>query len=168
MLVPTIIMASIALILVFIGYRKGDGLHITGMQSAWTMTIQVLPLLIFAFVAAGMIQALLPQDLLNKWVGAESGFRGIMIGTIAGGLTPDPKDSLRGRSICQFTNHCRFTEIRRRRWNNGRFSDQLVTLGGGSPAHGVRHSRLEIHPHPAGIDFLLPSYRRFYCTDVFR
>jgi len=88
MLVPTIIMASIALILVFIGYRKGDNLHITGMQSALTMTIQVLPLLIFAFIVAGMIRVLLPQDLLNKWVGEESGFRGIMIGTIAGGLTP--------------------------------------------------------------------------------
>ncbi|MDO9548180.1 MAG: permease [Candidatus Marinimicrobia bacterium] len=88
MLVPTIIMASIALILVFIGYRKGGSLHITGMQSALTMTIQVLPLLIFAFIVAGMIQALLPQDLLNRWVGAESGLRGILIGTIAGGLTP--------------------------------------------------------------------------------
>jgi len=30
----------------------------------------------------------LPQDLLSRWVGVESGKRGILIGTLAGGLTP--------------------------------------------------------------------------------
>ena len=58
------------------------------MQSAWKMTIEILPLLIFAFIVAGMIQVLLPQELLNKWVGVESGWRGLFIGTIAGGLSP--------------------------------------------------------------------------------
>lgn len=35
-----------------------------------------------------MIQILLPRELLSKWIGAESGMRGILIGTVAGGLTP--------------------------------------------------------------------------------
>jgi len=52
------------------------------------MTIQVLPLLIFAFTVAGMVQVLIPNDILPKWVGLESGLRGVLIGTVAGGLAP--------------------------------------------------------------------------------
>ena len=88
MLIPTVIMAVIALVTFILAYKKGEGQHIIGMQSAWKMTIEILPLLIFAFIVAGMIQVLLPQELLNKWVGVESGWRGLFIGTIAGGLSP--------------------------------------------------------------------------------
>ena len=52
------------------------------------MTVQILPLLIFAFIVAGMVQVLVPRELLSKWVGAESGMRGILIGTVAGALAP--------------------------------------------------------------------------------
>lgn len=88
MLIPTIVMALIAVILVAIGYSKGEGQHVTGLKSALKMTIDILPLLIFAFIVAGMIKVLLPQELMSRWVGEESGFRGILIGTVAGGLMP--------------------------------------------------------------------------------
>ena len=88
MLVPTIIMGALAVILLLIGYYKGEGQHIIGMKSALRMTVQILPLLIFAFIVAGMVQVLVPQQLLSKWVGAESGMRGILIGTVAGALAP--------------------------------------------------------------------------------
>lgn len=88
MLIPTIIMGVIALVLFFLAYNKGENQHLVGLKSAWTMTYQILPMLIFAFIIAGMIQVLLPRELVAKWVGAESGFRGILIGTIAGGLSP--------------------------------------------------------------------------------
>jgi len=88
MLIPTIIMGALALILILAGYRGGQGRHITGLKAAANMTIEILPMLIFAFVAAGMIQVLLPRELVSKWVGAESGIKGIFIGTIAGALTP--------------------------------------------------------------------------------
>lgn len=88
MLIPTIIMGVLALVFVGIGYFKGGGEHIKGFKSAFQMLIEILPLLFFAFIIAGMIQVLLPRDLLNKWVGMESGIRGILIGTLAGGITP--------------------------------------------------------------------------------
>ena len=86
MLIPTIVMGVLAIGLVAIGYYKGQ--HITGLKSALTMTIEILPLLVFAFIVAGMVQVLLPQQLLAKWVGAESGMRGIFVGTVAGALAP--------------------------------------------------------------------------------
>lgn len=88
MLIPTIVMACLAVILLVIGYSRGESQHITGLKSALKMTIDVLPLLIFAFILAGMIQTLLPHELLSRWIGEESGIRGILIGTIAGGITP--------------------------------------------------------------------------------
>jgi uncharacterized protein len=88
MLVPTIVMAVLAAGLLALGYAGGRGEHIHGLRSALTMTAQILPLLVFALIVAGMVQALLPRDLIARWVGAESGIRGILIGTVAGGLAP--------------------------------------------------------------------------------
>lgn len=82
------VMAALAIALVAIGYFRGEGQHLAGLKSGLQMTAQILPLLIFAFIMAGMVQVLLPQELLSRWVGAESGLRGIFLGTIAGALTP--------------------------------------------------------------------------------
>jgi uncharacterized membrane protein YraQ (UPF0718 family) len=88
MLIPILVMAVLAVILLLIAVRQGSGAHLTGLKSAWRMTIEVLPLLLLAFVVAGLIQALLSKDVIARWVGAESGLRGIIIGTVAGGLAP--------------------------------------------------------------------------------
>jgi uncharacterized membrane protein YraQ (UPF0718 family) len=88
MLIPTIIMGALACILLFAGYHKGQGQHITGAKAGLNMALQILPLLIFAFVVAGMVQVLLPHELISKWVGTEAGLRGILIGTVAGALAP--------------------------------------------------------------------------------
>lgn len=88
MLVPTIVMGALAIALLLIGYYRGQGQHIVGVKSALNMTVEILPLLVFAFIVAGMVQVLLPRELLSKWVGVESGMRGIIIGAMAGGLSP--------------------------------------------------------------------------------
>lgn len=88
MLLPTIIMAVLAVILLVIGYSKGDGQHVQGLHSGVKMIVEIIPLLLFAFIVAGMVQVLLPQELLSRWIGEESGLKGIFIGTLAGGITP--------------------------------------------------------------------------------
>ncbi len=88
MLIPTIIMGVIAIVLIFLSYQKGGGEHILGLKSAGNLLLQIIPLLIFAFIIAGMIQVLIPQEIISKWVGIESGFRGILLGTAFGALTP--------------------------------------------------------------------------------
>jgi len=81
-------MGVIAVVLLIIGYQKGGGEHILGLKSAGNILLQIVPLLIFAFIIAGMIPILIPQEMIAKWVGAESGFRGLLIGSALGGLTP--------------------------------------------------------------------------------
>jgi len=88
MLIATAIMGLLAIVLVSIGYYRGEGQHILGLKSAMNMTIQILPIVILAFIVAGMVQMLVPQELLSKWIGKESGVRGILIGTLAGALAP--------------------------------------------------------------------------------
>jgi len=88
MLIPTLVMAVLAAASVFIGYRRGEGQHLAGLRAALDTLVWILPLLVFSFVVAGMIQVLVPRELLSRWIGQESGFRGIMVGTLAGGLMP--------------------------------------------------------------------------------
>ena len=84
----TVVMIAIAIVLLLVAYLQGDNLHVQGLRKGGNMLVQVLPLLIAAFVIAGMVQVLVPKELIAKWLGPESGFKGILLGSLAGGLTP--------------------------------------------------------------------------------
>ena len=85
-IITTIIMAVLCLAAFYLAYQKNK--HFDGLVIAKNLTFQVLPLLVFAFILAGMVQVLVPAELVAKWIGAESGFKGIVLGSIAGGLLP--------------------------------------------------------------------------------
>jgi len=88
MLIPTIILGVLAIVLLSIGYYRGEGQHIQGVKSGFNMLVEIVPLLVFAFIVAGMVQVLLSHEMVARWVGTESGIRGILVGSVAGGLTP--------------------------------------------------------------------------------
>lgn len=88
MLISTIMMGIIACTLIGIGAFRGQGQHIAGIKAGGQLLISIFPLLIFALIIAGMIQVLIPRDLISQWVGAESGFKGILIASAAGAITP--------------------------------------------------------------------------------
>jgi len=84
----TIIMGIIAVILLILAYFVAKDLPLSGLETGGKMFLEILPLLIFAFIIAGMVQVLIPKEFILKYLGAEAGFKGILIGCIAGGLTP--------------------------------------------------------------------------------
>ena len=89
MLIPTIIMGVLAVVFMILAYYKGGTPQLVlGLKGAGNMLWQIIPLLIFAMIMAGIIPTLIPQEAISKWVGAESGWRGILIGTAVGGLLP--------------------------------------------------------------------------------
>jgi uncharacterized membrane protein YraQ (UPF0718 family) len=88
MLVPTIVMGALALALLLLAYFRGQGEHVAGARTGLELTAQVLPLLLFAFLAAGLVQVLLPKEMISTWIGPGSGLRGILLGTAAGIVTP--------------------------------------------------------------------------------
>ena len=73
MLIPTLIMGALAAVLFIIAWLQGGDLHVSGTKIALKTTLAILPLLFFAFIVAGLVQVLLPKDLLSHWVGDESG-----------------------------------------------------------------------------------------------
>ena len=85
---PTIILGVVALVLIIIAYRRGNNEHIIGLKSAGNILIQIAPLLVFAFITAGLAQAIIPSETVSQWVGTESGVKGVLIGAVAGGLMP--------------------------------------------------------------------------------
>lgn len=81
-------MAVLAAILAAIALRQGDGRGVEGLKVSATMGLEILPLLVFAFLVAGYVQVLLPKEAVSRWLGAEAGARGILLGALAGTLAP--------------------------------------------------------------------------------
>lgn len=48
----------------------------------------LVPRMLGGMLLAGLIQVVLPPEVVAKWVGAESGFRGLVIASVVGALTP--------------------------------------------------------------------------------
>jgi len=88
MLISTIIMAAIAAVVLFVAFAKGDDTHLQGLKAGGWMLIQLLPLLVFAFVIAGTLPLVIPREMITQWIGAESGLKGIFIGAAVGGMLP--------------------------------------------------------------------------------
>lgn len=81
-------MAILAVVLVALGYSRGSGEHLQGISYGFKTMLRIMPLLFCAFVVAGMVQTMLPREALAAWIGHESGMRGILIGSVVGGLSP--------------------------------------------------------------------------------
>lgn len=88
MLIATLVILIFTAIASLFALLKGKDIFFNGINSGLKLFVQTLPLLFLALILAGLIQQLLPKELINKWIGKESGFRGILLGCIAGGLTP--------------------------------------------------------------------------------
>jgi uncharacterized membrane protein YraQ (UPF0718 family) len=61
---------------------------VRGLKVALGLSLQMVPILVCALVVAGMMQVLIPRELIGRWVGTESGMRGILIGSAAGAFAP--------------------------------------------------------------------------------
>lgn len=84
--------AWIFLIAVFvlsgIAYAKGTHLLLSGWKTGLGMLLKIFPLLILAFAIAGLVQTLVPKEIVAKWLGKESGWKGIWLGCLVGAITP--------------------------------------------------------------------------------
>ena len=84
----TLILVVLTLILLIYAWRRGDGSHRRGVSMGWHTLKRTLPLLLIAFIIAGYVKVLAPQDLISSWIGPDSGWRGLLVGTGAGMLLP--------------------------------------------------------------------------------
>ncbi len=88
MFLTTILMLILAVVFGAIAFLKDKAILFSGLNSGVKLFIQILPMLFFALILSGIIQALIPKEAINRWVGKESGLRGILLGCLAGSLVP--------------------------------------------------------------------------------
>lgn len=79
-----VVLSIMAAVLLLIAYRQGK--HIEGLKEAKKMLLNVLPLLVLAFIMVGFISLTIPEESFRAWLGKESGWRGLIIGPIVGAL----------------------------------------------------------------------------------
>ena len=69
-------------------WRGGPELVRTGFGAGTDMLLRFGLLIVVSFWAAGLAQAVLPEHLIPRVLGPESGLRGILLATAGGVLTP--------------------------------------------------------------------------------
>jgi len=85
----TWLMAALAAAaVVALAARAGPGAALDGARGGLALLVTFLPKLLLAFVLAGVVQALLPRELVAGWLSDAAGVRGLLIASVAGALTP--------------------------------------------------------------------------------
>lgn len=82
-------LSLVVLVLAGLAWRSGGvALIVDGFESGLLSMIRVIPLLVAAFLIAGLTQVLVSRDLIRRWLGAQTGWRGILLACAAGALIP--------------------------------------------------------------------------------
>ncbi|NIO08815.1 MAG: hypothetical protein GTO40_12685 [Deltaproteobacteria bacterium] len=84
MKVMNAVLISLVIILAVCAYFQGDGRHISGLSKGMKMLFAIVPAFVCASLIAGYLQVLLPESVIQGWLGDESGLKGIAVGYLAG------------------------------------------------------------------------------------
>ncbi len=84
-----LILSGVVLLLAGAAWQSGGWeLVLAGVVGGVTTLLLVAPLVLCAFLIAGLIQVLLTQEKVAYWLGEGSGWRGIFLACIGGALMP--------------------------------------------------------------------------------
>lgn len=84
----TIVLLGATFVFLALVYMKAPESASKGLQASIALGLEVIPRMIAAFIFAGLIQVLIPQEIIAQWMGKGSGTRGIFIGMALGTFTP--------------------------------------------------------------------------------
>jgi len=84
----TVVMMVAAVLALTAIYIKSPAAAQKGLNATGSLILEITPRMIAAFTLAGLFQAIVPEELIVRWMGHGSGLRGILIGMSLGGITP--------------------------------------------------------------------------------
>lgn len=84
MTLSIVIFSILAAILFIINLMNGK--HRDGLKAGFKQFITALPVILLAMLLAGILETLIPEELIKRWLAQEAGFTGIFIGTLGGML----------------------------------------------------------------------------------
>lgn len=82
-----VILAAALILLAGVYYKSPESAH-KGLKATVALILEITPRMIAAFTIAGLIQVIVPQDVIVRWMGQGSGMKGILIGMAFGSVTP--------------------------------------------------------------------------------
>ena len=88
MTVATLTLIVLAVGLWFYAWRRKDGSDRRGLWQGWLTLRRTMPLMLVAFAIIGYIDVLEPQELVQAWLGPNSGWSGILLAEAVGMLLP--------------------------------------------------------------------------------
>jgi uncharacterized membrane protein YraQ (UPF0718 family) len=84
----TIVMMAAAVVMLLAVYYKSPAAASAGLNATGSLILEITPRMIAAFTLAGLFQAIVPQEVIVRWMGHGSGTKGLLIGMSLGGITP--------------------------------------------------------------------------------
>jgi len=84
----TWVLAAVALLLLAVAFWRERDLPLSGLLVAGRTLWRNLPLLLLGFAIAGLVQVLVPREVISRWLGAQAGVKGVLVACVIGGLMP--------------------------------------------------------------------------------
>lgn len=83
------LMALMLVLLIGVAWAQGGTPQVRqGLAEGWQLLVRFALLIAVSFLAAGIVQSLIPRSLVEQALGERAGLRGILLATGAGALTP--------------------------------------------------------------------------------
>lgn len=83
------VLLGVAVVLAALAWSRGGAeLAWAGLEQGGTTLVTVAPLIVAAFLIAGLIRVLISRETISHWLGGASGWKGIALACVAGALTP--------------------------------------------------------------------------------
>ena len=79
---------AIALGLGLVAAQRSKALVLSSIREGATDCLKLLPRIMLGVIGAGYIAAILPEEVVGRWLGADSGLTGLAIAMVGGALTP--------------------------------------------------------------------------------
>ncbi len=67
---------------------KGSEVFEEAIHGDLRLIIQIAPMIIAGLMLAGLVEVLVPKELVTRWLGTSSGFKGLVLAMLAGAMTP--------------------------------------------------------------------------------
>jgi uncharacterized membrane protein YraQ (UPF0718 family) len=87
MLVVLPVLAVICYVVVVV---RNPSLAARGLKFGGMSLLKALPIIVAGFGLAGLLQVVEVRELVTRWLGSQSGLKGVLVGTLMGALTPGP------------------------------------------------------------------------------
>ena len=87
--ISTLALLALTAGLIIYAFIKYKSMIFEGIKLAGATLWNNLLLLLIGFLLAGLVQVLIPKNLIVSWLGNQAGFKAVLIGCVAGGLIPD-------------------------------------------------------------------------------